>query len=148
MAAADPRAELQRLGLPRELIVRFVSVRLPTGELEVLVTSLLDAAAYPTEEFLTVYHWRWPHETYYGRLKGRLDLENWSGQSAEAVRQDFHQRAFARAVLADERMDLAGCNLERNIFERAGGAKTLLHLAHAQARCGHLPLELQIPPGE
>jgi hypothetical protein len=90
VAPADQRAELQRLGLPQTLTVRFVSVRLPTGELEVWVTSLLDETRYPTAEFLVVYHWRWNQETYYGRLKGRLDLENWSGQSAEAVRQDFH----------------------------------------------------------
>jgi hypothetical protein len=89
-ARAEERAELQRLGLPLELTVRFVSVRLPTGELEVLVTSLLDEQDYPTEEFLEVYHWRWGHETFYGLLKGRLDLENFSGQTVEAVRQDFH----------------------------------------------------------
>ncbi len=58
--------------MPSELVVRFVSVRLPTGELEVLVTSLLDETVYPTEEFLEVYHWRWGHQTYYHLLKGRL----------------------------------------------------------------------------
>ena len=89
-AAREHQATLRRLGLPLHMVVRLVSVRLPTGELEVLVTSLLDEEAYPTAEFLHVYHWRWNHETYYGMLKGRLDLENWSGQSAEAVRQDFH----------------------------------------------------------
>ena len=104
VAASDQRAELDRLGLPRELIVRFVSVRLSTGELEVLATSLLDEAAYPTAEFSTVYHWRWNHETYYGMLKGRLDLENWSGQSAEAVRQDFH----AAVLLANLESVLSG----------------------------------------
>jgi Transposase DDE domain len=36
-APADQKAQLQRLGLPLELTVRFVSVRLSTGELEVLV---------------------------------------------------------------------------------------------------------------
>jgi hypothetical protein len=81
-------AELEKRGLPRQLTVRFVSVRLPEGQLEVLVTSLLDAAVYPTAEFLEVYHYRWQHETYYQMLKGRLDLENWSGQTVEAVRQD------------------------------------------------------------
>jgi len=90
MARAEERAELRRQGLPLELVVRFVSVRLPTGELEVLVTSLLAEQEYPTEEFLEVYHCRWGHETFYGVLKGRLDLENFSGQTAEAVRQDFH----------------------------------------------------------
>ena len=90
LAPRAERAELQRLGLPLELVVRFVSVRLPTGELEVLATSLLDARKYPTKDFLVLYHCRWGHETFYGVLKGRLDLENFSGQTPEAVRQDFH----------------------------------------------------------
>ena len=89
-ASSGEKAELRRLGLPLELTVRFVSVRLPTGELEVLVSSLLDESRYPTEEYLDVYHWRWNHETFYGVMKGRLDLENFSGQTAEAVRQDFY----------------------------------------------------------
>ena len=84
----DQKAECQRLGLPLKMKVRFVSVRLPTGELEVLVSSLLDEALYPTEEFLTVYHWRWGHETFHLMLKGRLELENFSGRTAEAIRQD------------------------------------------------------------
>lgn len=106
MARAEERAELRRLGLPLEMAVRFVSVRLPTGELEVLATSLLDEQAYPTEEFLEVYHWRWGHETFYGVLKGRLDLENFSGQTTEGVRQDFHA-----ALLL--------CNLETILVESA-----------------------------
>ena len=68
--------------------VRFVSLRLPSGELEVLATSLLEEALYPTEEFLTVYHWRWGHETFHLMLKGRLELENFSGRTVEAIRQD------------------------------------------------------------
>lgn len=84
------RAALKKLGLPLELTARFVSVRLPTGELEVLVTSLRDEQKYPTQEFGPLYHQRWGHETFYGVMKGRLDVENFSGQTPEAVRQDFH----------------------------------------------------------
>jgi len=98
VAASDQRAELKQLGLPSELIARFVSVRLPTGELEVLVTSLLEERLYPTQEFLEVYHWRWHHETYHQMLKGRLDLENWSGQTVEAVRQDVQAAVFVSNV--------------------------------------------------
>lgn len=87
-APSEQKAECQRLGLPLKMKVRFVSVRLPTGELEVLATSLLDETLYPTEEFLTVYHWRWGHETFYLMLKGRLELENFSGRTVEAVAQD------------------------------------------------------------
>ncbi|NJN70288.1 MAG: IS4 family transposase [Nitrospira sp.] len=89
-APAHVKVQLRQLGLPLELVVRFVSLRLPTGELEVLVTSLLDPVEYPTQEFLEVYHRRWNHETFYGMVKGRLDLENFTGETAEAVRQDFH----------------------------------------------------------
>jgi Transposase DDE domain len=88
VAAKEHRSRLKELQLPTELIVRFVSLRLPGGELEVLVTSLLDESRYPTGEFLPVYDWRWNHETYHLMLKGRLDLENWSGLTEEAVRQD------------------------------------------------------------
>jgi hypothetical protein len=106
MAPADQKAELRELGLPVELKVRFVSVRLPTGELEVLATSLLDEQLYPTEEFLTLYHYRWNQETFYGTMKGRLDLENFSGKTVEAVRQDF----FATLLL---------CNLESVLTQPA-----------------------------
>ena len=108
-APAAQTEALRRLGLPLELTVRFVSVRLSTGELEVLVTSLLDEARYPTEEFLEVYHWRWKQETFYGMIKGRLDLENFSGETVEAVRQDF----FATLLL---------CNLESILSEPAAQA--------------------------
>jgi hypothetical protein len=87
-AASDQKAECRRLGLPLKLKVRFVSVRLPGGELEVLATSLVDEALYPTAEFLAVYHWRWGHETFHLMLKGRLELENFSGRTVEAIRQD------------------------------------------------------------
>jgi len=87
-APRDQKAECLRLGLPLKIKVRFVSLRLPTGELEVLATSLLDEEPYPTKEFLTVYHWRWEHETFHLMLKGRLELENFSGRTVEAVRQD------------------------------------------------------------
>ena len=47
-----------------------------------------------TEELAAVYSQRWGHETYYGRLKGRWDLEHCSGQTVEAVEQDFAATIF------------------------------------------------------
>jgi len=85
---------IRQQGLPMTLTVRFVRVRLSTGEWEVLVTSLRDEVAYPTADFLELYHWRWGVETFYGLLKSRLDLENFSGLGAEAVRQDFHATVY------------------------------------------------------
>jgi Transposase DDE domain len=84
------RAECGQRGWPLQLTVRLITVRLPSGELEVLVTSLLDPVKYPTQVFGPVYGQRWGQETYYARLKGRLDLEHGSGQTVEAAEQDFH----------------------------------------------------------
>ena len=93
-APPDQKAECRRLGLPLKMKVRLVSVRLPRGELEVLVTSLLEMDRYPTEDFLEAYHGRWSHEGYHLMLKGRLDLENFSGRTVAAVLQDFHAAVF------------------------------------------------------
>lgn len=118
-ARADQHAECRRLGLPLKLQVRFLSVRLATGELEVLATSLLDETRYPTAEFRTVYHWRWGHETYYLMLKGRLELENFSGRTVAAVHQDIQ----AAVLLA---------NLESLLSAPGAAALHAHHTAPAQ----------------
>jgi hypothetical protein len=100
------QARVKAEGLSIELTVRFVSLRLATGQLEVLATSLLSQELYPTEEFLQLYGRRWGHETFYLMLKSRLDLENFSGQTVEAIRQDF----YASVLL---------CNLESILTQPA-----------------------------
>ena len=120
-APPDQKAQCRRLGLPLKMRVRFVSLRLPSGELEVLATSLRDPALYPTEEFLTVYHWRWGHETFHLMLKGRLELENFSGRTVEAIRQDTQ----AAVLLA---------NLESVLSEPAQAALTAESTPQTQPR--------------
>jgi hypothetical protein len=90
----DKMKEIEKTNLPKVIKLRFVTVRLKTGELEVLATNLLDEVAYPTECFGELYHWRWGIETYYGLIKGRLDLGNFTGLTAEAVRQDVYSTVF------------------------------------------------------
>jgi hypothetical protein len=92
--SAKKAAQVQRAGLPEAIRVRFVTVRLPTGELEVLASNLLDEQRYPTPEFGELYHYRWNIETFYSLVKGRLNLENFTGLSAEAVRQDLYSTIF------------------------------------------------------
>lgn len=101
---AEQKPLMQKLGLPMSLKVRFVRVRLSTGEYEVLVTSLYDENLYSTTGFLELYHLRWEIETFYGLLKTRLELENFTGTQAEAVRQDFHATVYLtglESVLTD-----------------------------------------------
>lgn len=98
---ADPKNKR----LPKTLTVRFVRVILDSGEYEVIVTSLLDQQQYPTTIFKELYYLRWGVETFYGILKTRLDLENFSGLSPEAIRQDFFATIFltgAETILTED----------------------------------------------
>lgn len=97
---AGQAPDIRVRGLPRSLTVRFVRVRLSSGELEVLVTSLLDTVSYPTADFLELYGLRWGLETFYGVLKTRLGLENFTGTGAEAIRQDFHAAVYLTGLEA------------------------------------------------
>jgi hypothetical protein len=70
--------------------MRLIRVTLPTGDTEVLATSLLDTEAFPTALVADLYHQRWGIETDYRRLKQTLNLENTSGRTVCAVHQDIH----------------------------------------------------------
>ena len=80
--------------LPESVKVRFVRLVLQTGEVEVLVTSLLDEDEYPQEDFYELYNQRWCIETFYGTLKERLHLEHFTGKSVATVLQDFYSTIF------------------------------------------------------
>ena len=67
---------------------------LPTGEIEVLATSLIDKKKHPRSDFKSLYNMRWGVETFYSRIKNNLSLENFSGRTAEAVKQDFYATVF------------------------------------------------------
>jgi hypothetical protein len=90
---SDQRKNIQEKNLPSEIKVRFVSVVLPTGEIEVLMTSLFDSNI-TRNEFKDLYSLRWGVESFYFLLKSRLSLENFTGQTAESVKQDFWSTIF------------------------------------------------------
>ena len=79
---------------------RLVKVELETGETEILCTSLIDTKAYPYEQFKELYHFRWNEEEAYKLLKCRIELENFSGKTARAVKQDFHAKIFLLTLSA------------------------------------------------
>jgi Transposase DDE domain len=88
------RAYVAAHHLPTTLQVRLLKIVLPSGEVEVLGTDLLDPKLYPAAEFKVVYGWRWTHETYHDRLKNIFEVERFSGQSVRAITQDFYGVIF------------------------------------------------------
>jgi hypothetical protein len=88
------RAFVKEHKLPLKVRVRLLKFTLPTGETEVLVTTLCDQRQYPWKEFYQVYGWRWGSETYYDRLKNIFEVERFSGISPHVIEQDFHAMVF------------------------------------------------------
>lgn len=124
-----------------QLRYRVIRVDLPQSGVEVLATSLLDSVSYPAGEFAELYHQRWRIEECFKLLKCRLAIEHFSGESPEAVRQDFLAKVwlgnltasfayFARATLPKPRKT----HFKPNLTYAASALKTklprwLLHLA-------------------
>lgn len=71
------------------LKIRLVRVDLPSGEVEVLMTTLLDSKKYPSKIFSKLYFLRWGVETFYDKLKNKLKVEHFTGYSQNTIRQDF-----------------------------------------------------------
>ncbi|VAW66486.1 Mobile element protein [hydrothermal vent metagenome] len=100
---------LREKGLSQSLRVRFVRVQLSTGEYEVLITSLTNEDKYPSDQFKALYSLRWGIETFYGVLKTRLELENFTGTGVEAVKQDFFSTLYIsglESLLVEPAQDL------------------------------------------
>jgi len=82
------------------LTCRLIKVELENGEKEILCTSLTDSEKYLYEDFKELYHYRWNEEEAYKLLKARVELENFSGKTARAVRQDFYAKVFLMTLCA------------------------------------------------
>lgn len=93
--------------IPKFLKIRLVKVVLSSGEIEILATSLINKKTYPTQDFKELYNKRWRVETFFDKLKNRLSIENFTGKTAESVKQDFYSTIFISNIetLATEDAD-------------------------------------------
>ena len=88
------RDALRKDNLPVKMKIRFVQVILDNGTVEVLATNILNDEVLQTSDFMELYARRWGIETYYDVLKNRLSLENFTGLTALAIKQDFYATVF------------------------------------------------------
>lgn len=85
----------------KEVECRLVSVELPNGEKEILCTTLMDTEKYLVEDIAELYHYRWGEEEGYKLFKARMEVENFSGKTATAVKQDFFAKVFIMSLCAN-----------------------------------------------
>jgi hypothetical protein len=78
---------------------RVVKFTLSTGEVETLITNLMDRRM-GENAFRKLYFKRWPIETQYAHLKHKLEIENFSCRAEEGVYQDYYITAFLSNLVA------------------------------------------------
>ncbi len=102
----DPIADSKKKCLELGLSMKPIQLRLirihheDAQEPSVIITSLIDFDLYPYEIFHDLYFQRWPIEENCKVLKCRIEIENFSGKSVEAVLQDFHANIFMHNLTA------------------------------------------------
>lgn len=95
------------------LQVRLIKIPLSSGETEILITSLTDKSLYPYDNFQKLYHQRWGVEEDYKVMKSRLNIENFSGKSVEAVLQDIHAKILTKNLAAVAAIDAENIKSEK-----------------------------------
>lgn len=109
--------------------VRLVRVELPTGEIEILLTSL-PATRCPDVDFKALYTLRWGIEGDFRIQKSRLQMENFSGKRMHVIAQDVHAKILTKNL---------ACWL-------AAHAQTLLDAANAAVSMATAPPKTQSTP--
>jgi len=82
-----------------DICVRAIKFTLPSGEDETLVTDLMDERM-GIKAFKGLYFKRWPIETKYDEIKNKLEVENFSGRTVNAVMQDFFITMYMSNIVA------------------------------------------------
>ena len=71
----------------KQVDVRFIKVMLKTGEVEYLITNVMDIKY---DDMQQLYFLRWRIEENYKFIKRELELENFSGKKEISIKQDFY----------------------------------------------------------
>ena len=79
---------------------RLAVVELPDSSKEVLCTSVTDRQRLAYEDLASLYNFRWNIEEGYKLYKCRIQLEVFSGKTAQAVKQDFYAKVFTMTTAA------------------------------------------------
>ena len=95
MPSEAERATCRKKGLDIDPIrVRATKITLPGGEVEVLISSLLDMEKFSFDDINELYQLRWMVEEGYKKLKPKMKLEQFGCKKQEGVYQEFYSHIF------------------------------------------------------
>jgi len=67
--------------------IRIVKVKLPSGEVELLATNLLNQNKYNTQEVGTLYRYRWGVEEGIKKIKPKMKIEQFGCRKSEGIKR-------------------------------------------------------------
>jgi hypothetical protein len=95
------RVKAKELGITATKIkCRLTKIELESGEIEILLTSLVNEDIYSVEDTKQLYGLRWPIEESYKSFKHKVCIENFSGKTQKNVLQDFYVKIFIMNLTA------------------------------------------------
>ena len=112
-----------------KVTLRRYSFILPGGTEEVLLTNLSEAEM-PDDELAALYAKRWGIETKYLELKARLEIDCFSGESANIVLQDIYSTLYMSNLVA-----FICDNSDKIIEERTAGKNNMYEQKTNRAVC-------------
>lgn len=108
----DQEGFIVREGWPT---LRLVKVPLPSGETELLLTTLIDES-YTAEDLSEIYQGRWTSmEEGYKKQKITMQLENFSGKTITAIRQEYWATLAVANLLEMGCTEIEGCWVPGNL---------------------------------
>ena len=74
--------------------VRMAKIKLPTGEVEILLTNLYNEQLFTLQDLKYLYGLRWGIETTYNKQKNQQQMEQFSGHRVICIQQDYAAGLF------------------------------------------------------
>lgn len=86
--------------IPETIKVRLTKIKLKTGELEVLVSSLLDMQKYVCSDLKWLYQKRWVVEEGFKKLKPKMKVEYFGARKTAGIYQEYYAHIFFMNVIS------------------------------------------------
>jgi hypothetical protein len=102
---------------PKPITVRATKITLPSGEIEVLISSLLDMDKFSKSDISELYQLRWGIEEGYKKLKPKMKLEQFGCKKQEGIYQEFYSHIFMMN-LTQILCNQAQSNIEQKTIKR------------------------------
>lgn len=125
--------------VPEVMMVRIINIYHPGFRSKRLVTSLLDALTYSSEEIAGLYHQRWHIETFFREFKHTLQATHWHARSLHAF---YTEIIFQMLLVIITRLIMAEASLKSGIpIGQLSFSRCLAEVRYTLAIVVHLPFK-------